>query len=108
MPPEHAGAAVTVRYWAGARAAAGVDSDTVTGCRTVADVVAAVTRLRPALAPVTAVSSLLLEGRPASPDVAVVAGSVLEVLPTLRWWVMGGCRLCPTSLTARRPPRPRP
>ena len=47
MPPEHAGAAVTVRYWAGARAAAGVDSDTVTGCRTVADVVAAVTRLRP-------------------------------------------------------------
>ena len=36
MPPEHAGAAVTVRYWAGARAAAGVDSDTVTGCRTVA------------------------------------------------------------------------
>lgn len=81
MPPEHAGAAVTVRYWAGARAAAGVDSDTVTGCQTVADAVAAVTRLRPALAPVTAVSSLLLEGRPASPDVALVAGSVLEVLP---------------------------
>lgn len=81
MPPEHAAAAVTVRYWAGARAAAGVDSDTVTGCRTVADAVAAVTRLRPALAPVTAVSSLLLKGRPASPDFALVAGSVLEVLP---------------------------
>jgi molybdopterin converting factor small subunit len=43
--------------------------------------VAAVTRLRPALEPVTAVSSLLLEGVPADRDAALPAGAVVEVLP---------------------------
>ena len=81
MPPEHAGAAVTVRYWAGARAAAGVDSDTVRRCRPSPTWSPRSPRLQPALAPVTAVSSLLLDGRPASPDVAGWPGSVLEVLP---------------------------
>jgi molybdopterin converting factor small subunit len=81
MPPGAAAATVTVRYWAGARAAAGVDSDIVTGCATVADAVAEVTRLRPALVPVAAVSSLLLEGRPAEPGATLSAGAVLEVLP---------------------------
>jgi molybdopterin converting factor small subunit len=81
MPPTNAPATVTVRYWAGARAAAGVDSDVVSGCATVADAVAEVTRLRPALAPVAAVSSLLLEGRPADPHAMLSAGAVLEVLP---------------------------
>lgn len=81
MPPQATTATVTVRYWAGARAAAGVDSDTVTGCATVGEAVAAVTRLRPALEPVTAVSSLLLEGVPADRDAALPAGAVLEVLP---------------------------
>ncbi|MDF2145431.1 MoaD/ThiS family protein [Knoellia sp. p5-6-4] len=81
MPPQAAAATVTVRYWAGARAAAGVDSDTVTGCATVGDAVAAVTRLRPALEQVTAVSSLLLEGVPAGRDAVLPAGAVVEVLP---------------------------
>jgi molybdopterin converting factor small subunit len=72
---------VTVRYWAGARAAAGVDSDVLTGCSTVADVVAAAVASRPALAPVARVSSLLLDGRAATPTDAVPDGSVLEVLP---------------------------
>jgi molybdopterin converting factor small subunit len=81
MPQGEESAAVTVRYWAGARAAAGVDSDTVKGCRTVGDAVAAVTRLRPALAPVAEVSSLLLEGRPAAPDSTLAPGAVVEVLP---------------------------
>lgn len=81
MPSEVTTAPVTVRYWAGARAAAGVDSDTVTGCATVGEAVTAVTRLRPALEPVTAVSSLLLEGVPADRDAALPAGAVLEVLP---------------------------
>ena len=81
MPPQAQDATVTVRYWAGARAAAGVDSDTVTGCATVGDAVAAVTRLRPGLESVTAVSSLLLEGVPADRDAALPAGAVVEVLP---------------------------
>jgi sulfur-carrier protein len=81
MPPQAAAATVTVRYWAGARAAAGVDSDTVSGCATVGDAVAAVTRLRPALEPVTAVSSLLLEGVPAGRETVLPAGAVVEVLP---------------------------
>ena len=44
---------VTVRYWAGARAAAGVASDLVSGA-TVEDVVAAAVSLHPALRPVAA------------------------------------------------------
>ena len=38
-------------------------------------------RLRPALEPVTAVSSLLVEGVPADRDAVVPAGAVVEVLP---------------------------
>lgn len=76
-----AAAPVTVRYWAGARAAAGVDSDAVAGCATVAEAVAAVTRLHPSLAPVVAVSSLLLDGRPASRTAELPPGALLEVLP---------------------------
>jgi molybdopterin converting factor small subunit len=71
----------TVRYWAGARAAAGVESDVVRDCETVADAVAAVDALHPALAPVTAVSTLLLDGRAAHRDQPLPEGSVLEVLP---------------------------
>ena len=73
--------AVTVRYWAGARAAAGVDYDVVTGCATVGAALAAATALRPALAPVAAVSSLLLDGRAASRGDLVSDGAVVEVLP---------------------------
>lgn len=81
MPGGPKGGAVTVRYWAAARAAAGVDSDVVTGCATVGDVVAAATALRPELASVAAVSSLLLDGRSAQRDAAVPDGAVVEVLP---------------------------
>lgn len=72
---------VTVRYWAGARAAAGVDSDVLRDCDTVADAVAAVDALHPGLPPVTAVSTLLLDGRATHRDQAIPDGSVLEVLP---------------------------
>ena len=81
MPGENQAASVTVRYWAGARAAAGVDSDVVTGCRTVADAVASVDSLHPGLAAVTAVSTLLLDGRATHRDRHLPEGSVLEVLP---------------------------
>jgi len=75
------GRAVTVRYWAAARAAAGVECDVVTGCATVGAALSAVTTLRPALTPVTAVSSLLLDGRAASREDAMPDGAVVEVLP---------------------------
>jgi molybdopterin synthase sulfur carrier subunit len=81
MPGANEGASATVRYWAGARAAAGVESDVVRGCRTVADAVATVDRLHPGLAAVTAVSTLLLDGRATHRDHDLPDGSVLEVLP---------------------------
>ena len=86
MPSENDAATVTartatVRYWAGARAAAGVESDVVRGCTTVADAVAAVDAMHPELAPVTAVSTLLLDGRATHRDQPLPEGSVLEVLP---------------------------
>jgi molybdopterin converting factor small subunit len=77
LPSDHE---VTVRYWAGARAATGVASDVVTG-GTVADVVAAAVALHPALRPVVAVATFLLDGSAAPGDRAVPAGATVEVLP---------------------------
>ena len=71
---------VTVRYWAGARAAAEVASDVVSGT-TVAEVVAAAVALHPALRPVAAVATFLVDGSAASRDRAVPAGGTVEVLP---------------------------
>ncbi|GAA2737763.1 MoaD/ThiS family protein [Pedococcus aerophilus] len=79
VPGTRAGS-VTVRYWAGARAAAGTEQDVVSG-GTVAEAVAAVTDLHPALEPIAAVSTLLLDGRAVGRDAALADGSVLEVLP---------------------------
>ncbi|KRF28363.1 MoaD/ThiS family protein [Phycicoccus sp. Soil802] len=81
MPRANDSAVVTVRYWAGARAAAGVESDVVRGCRTVADAMAVVDGLHPGLSAVTAVSTLLLDGRATHRDHDLPDGSVLEVLP---------------------------
>lgn len=81
MPRAHDGASVTVRYWAGARAAAGVDSDELVQVGTVREAAEQVASLRPALAPVLAASSLLLDGRPAAEGDALLPGAVLEVLP---------------------------
>jgi sulfur-carrier protein len=81
MPREDSSRDVTVRYWAGARAVAGVDSDLVTGCATVREAVAAVTALHPDLARVADVSTLLLDGRAATRDEPLRPGALLEVLP---------------------------
>ena len=81
MPREQAGAPVTVRYWAGARAVAGVDEDALDSCATVAQAMAAVVLLHPALAPIVPVSTLLLDGLAATPGTALPPGAVLEVLP---------------------------
>ncbi len=81
---------VTVRYWAAARAAAGVESDRlplVEGA-TLADVLAGVRSLhadRPRLSEVVGVCSVLVGERPvgsADPaDVIVRAGDTVELLP---------------------------
>ncbi len=81
---------VTVRYWAAARAAAGVESDrvAVSAGTTLADVLAAVRLLhadRARLAEVLSVCSVLVGDRPVGSrepgDVTVAAGDVVELLP---------------------------
>jgi molybdopterin synthase sulfur carrier subunit len=74
------GHGVTVRYWAGARAAAGVASDEVSGA-TVAEVVAAAVARRPALRPVAEVATFLVDGAAAAGDRPVAPGATVEVLP---------------------------
>ncbi len=81
MPSERTGAPVTLRYWAGARAAAGVETDDVAGCATVGDAVSAACGLHPDLVPVAAVSTLLLDGRAVGVDEPVGAGALVEILP---------------------------
>ena len=81
MPEGQLGRTVTVRYWAGARAAAGVDEDRVADCPDVATAVQAVTTLHPALAGILEVCTLLLDGRAVSPTSPLRPDAVLEVLP---------------------------
>ncbi len=79
--------AVTVRYWAGARAAAGVAEDVfeVDGPVTVADVVRRVVAAHPAAERVVGVCSVLVGERPVGGsshgDVVVDPGSTVELLP---------------------------
>ena len=71
---------VTVRYWAGARAAAGVDDERLQA-DTVDDLVQQLSARTPALAPVLALSSLLVDGLVARGPVDLADGAVVEVLP---------------------------
>ena len=77
------GEGLLVRYWAGAKAAAGTPQEyvPVTDEAIVADVVATVEASHPDLAPVLEVASLLLDGRAARREEPVGAADVLEVLP---------------------------
>ncbi len=72
---------VHVRYWAGARAAAGVDDDQVTGAGTVGALVTLLTDRHPALGSILPVCSVLVEGRAGAPDTLLPDGAVVEVLP---------------------------
>jgi molybdopterin converting factor small subunit len=81
MPRAATAPTATLRYWAAARAATGVESDVVEGCATVGDAVAEAVRRHPGLAPVAAVSSQLLDGRPAGAGSPLPPGAVVEVLP---------------------------
>lgn len=82
------GVAVTVRYWAAARAAAGRAEDHVEDVTTVREALDAAGRLHPddlRFAQVLAISSVLLGDRPVQRDeldgVPVSEGDVVEVLP---------------------------
>lgn len=71
--------AIVVRYWAGARRAAGVDSETleVATIAQLRDVLAA----RPALARISEVASFLVDGQQAGDEAVLPAGTEVDVLP---------------------------
>ena len=71
---------VVVRYWAAAKQAAGTGSEELTGS-TVDEVLAAAVAAHPALDPVAAVATVLLDGRAVERGAPVAPGMQLEVLP---------------------------
>ena len=75
-----AGADVTIRYWASARAAAGCDSECFTGHH-VGDVLEAAAAAHAGLGVVLEVSTILLDGRPVTASQPLSEGTILEVLP---------------------------
>ena len=89
-PEQSASGTAVVRYWAAARAAAGVDADTVEvgAGATLAAVLREVMRLRadrPKLPDVIGVCSVLVGDRPVGStdpsDVPIRAGDTVELLP---------------------------
>lgn len=71
---------VTVRYWAGARRAAGLASEVLT-VGTLAELLAEL-KARPGLAEIVAASSVLVdEVRPSRDDMPLPAGAVVDILP---------------------------
>jgi len=81
MPPH-----VTVRYWAAARAAAGVDAEVLDEAvdgplGTVGEVVAAALARHPDLVTVVRVATFLVDGTAARRSDPVAAGNLVEVLP---------------------------
>jgi molybdopterin synthase sulfur carrier subunit len=74
------GSQVTVRYWAGARRAAGLASEVVTAA-TLGELLTQL-RARPNLAAVVAASSVLVdEAAPSREDQPLPAGAVVDILP---------------------------
>ncbi len=80
MTTDPAPVQVTVRYWAGARAAAGVDAEQRRGS-TAGEVLTAAAQDHPELGHVLQVASILLDGRTVDTDAPVGEGALLEVLP---------------------------
>lgn len=90
-PVGHVETGILVRYWAGARAAAGVSEETFAAPTTVAALRAAAVERHPEssrLAEVLAVCSVLVDGRQPTPppgasaaDAIVDGGSIVEFLP---------------------------
>lgn len=71
---------VTVRYWAGAQAAAGLATEVFEG-DTVGDVVAAASERHAALPKVFGLAALLMDGHRVDADAPLTDGATLEVLP---------------------------
>lgn len=81
--------AVTVRYFAAARDAAGTGAETLPG-RTVAEVLAAAAhRHGQALATVMASSKVWLDGEPAAPGTELAGGEEVAVLPPVSGGALG-------------------
>lgn len=74
MPPS-----VTVRYWAGAQRAAGIETETLSAA-TVADL-REVLRERPGLDRVADVASFLVDGQQAGENARLHEGAEVDVLP---------------------------
>jgi sulfur-carrier protein len=72
-------ATVTVRYWAGAQRAAGMEQETLDAA-TVGEL-RAVLAARPALARVSAVASFLVDGQQAGDTTRLHDGAEVDVLP---------------------------
>jgi molybdopterin converting factor small subunit len=70
---------VTVRYWAGARRAAGRDSEQLTAA-SLPELLAQL-NTRPALVPVLAASSVLIDSMTGREDAALTDGAVIDILP---------------------------
>lgn len=75
--PEHL---VQVRFWAAARAAAGVEETTVTAS-SVGEARSELMRALPALEPLLPLCSILVDGVRADAGLPLRGGSVVEVLP---------------------------
>jgi sulfur-carrier protein len=73
-------AQVTVRYWAGAQAAAGLEQE-VLQADELGELVRVLAHRGPALAEVLSVSSLLVDGLISPPSRALADGETVEVLP---------------------------
>jgi molybdopterin converting factor small subunit len=73
------GSLVTVRYWAGARRAAGRDSEQVEA-HTLGGLIEQLAS-RPELQAVLAASSLLVDGVAGQPEVQLSPGATVDVLP---------------------------
>ena len=78
---DHGAETVLVRYWAGARAAAGVDEERLPGAATVGDLVTRLAAAHPALEQVLPVCSVLVAGRASAGTDPLPGGAVVEVLP---------------------------
>lgn len=75
---------VLLRYWAAARAAAGVDTEAIPVAADGAEVgplLEAALARHPDLAPILPVASVLVDGRAAHRGSLVAQGAVVEVLP---------------------------
>jgi molybdopterin synthase sulfur carrier subunit len=72
-------ASVTVRYWAGAQRAAGIEQETLSAS-TVGELRAAL-RQRPGLDRVAAVASFLVDGQQSGENAQLHDGAEVDVLP---------------------------